>query len=188
MIGESMIVLHGSFGSPYENWFEWLAKEVSSRGVQCVVPWMPTPHGQTFNNWSRIVDAYVETACIGSDSVFVAHSSACAFVLKYIHHKSMRIRKFVSVAGFNGFKSGDDAFDRINSEFYMPDEVLVKAAALVDESVSFFSSSDPYLPLPALRSFAERLQARAIDVPEAGHFNAAAGYLTFPEVLAHIWS
>lgn len=47
MIGENKmknnyIIVHGSFGSPFGNWFPWLRKEIESRNLLCYTPDFPT--------------------------------------------------------------------------------------------------------------------------------------------------
>ncbi|MEW6713719.1 MAG: alpha/beta hydrolase [Nitrospirota bacterium] len=182
----NVLVLHGSFGSPYENWFPWLHGEVAKSGGRCFVPCMPTPVGQTFENWAHIIDGYAEAGCLGQDTVIVAHSSACAFAVKYLTNRGLHVQRIVCVAGFNGFLSGNADFNKINAEFYITPEVLASANKYSRDIICFYSSTDPYLPLTTLSAFCSEIGGKAIEVTEGGHFNAAAGYSEFPLLLPHV--
>lgn len=178
-----VLVLHGSFGHPYEAWFPWLHTAVSESGRPCYVPALPTPQYQTYDNWSRIIESYVALDAL-ADGVIVTHSSAGMFAVRFIAEHSLQISQLVTVAGFDGFLSGDDSFDAINRElFTRGDDDYSVVRQLVPQRTCFWAIDDPYLPVEELRAFSARLDARGIEVKGAGHFNASAGCLELPQVL-----
>lgn len=186
MTNNSVMLVHGSFGSPYENWFPWLHRELSKRDRICIIPSMPTPTGQTFENWARIIEAYVEAGCVNETSTLIGHSSAAVFLVKYLHHRHLSINRLISIAGFNSFVSGNSDFDKINSEFYVDDAIFDEVKNLIGDSVCYYSTDDPYLPQEELISFCELLDGHGISLTGAGHFNEAAGYREFPAILEHL--
>lgn len=114
----------------------------------------------------------------------MAHSSASPFAVRYISEESLSLARLITVAGFDAFESGDDAFDSINREvFTRGDKDFNGVRNLVSNRLAFYSRNDPYLPLDSLRAFAERLDAEKIEFESAGHFNDASGYREFPELL-----
>lgn len=185
-MSKSTFVFHGSFGSPYENWFPWLHRVQTSQGGACFVPCFPTPAGQTFETWSRIVDAYLEAGLLNRESTLVTHSSSSVFAAKYLTSRKVSIGRLITVSGFNQFFSGNEDFDRINSEFFVTEPELRTTSKYCEKIVCFLSSSDPYLPIDVLKSFASAISGEIIDVPNAGHFNSAAGFTEFPQVLEQV--
>jgi predicted alpha/beta hydrolase family esterase len=180
----SVVVLHGSFGSPFENWFGWLYSQLAANDIRCFVVHLPTPMGQTFENWSRILSAYRASDCIDSGSTLVAHSSASPFAVRYISEESVSLARLITVAGFDAFASGDSAFDSINREvFTRGDGDFEDVRNLVSSRLALYSRNDPYLPLDSLKAFAEKLDAEKVEFESAGHFNDASGYQEFPELL-----
>lgn len=185
-MSNTTFVFHGSFGSPYENWFPWLHGVLAARGDTCFAPPFPTPVGQTFESWARIVDAYRDNGLLNEESTLVTHSSSAVFAVKYLTSRQVGISKLITVSGFNQFFSGNEDFDRINSEFFVTEQDLKATNKYCKKAVSFLSSTDPYLPTGVLISFASTIGAETIDVPSAGHFNSAAGFAEFPQILEHL--
>lgn len=180
----SLFVLHGSFGTPAENWIPWLAdrwREEHGFG-SAITPNLPTPDGQSFDTWAGILDAYRSGGILTAESVIVAHSSSPIFVLKYAQERDAQFRGLVSVSGFNGFESGDATFDAINVGLFVEDSELEGAAAKFGTIAAFYGDDDPNLPQDVLASFASKVGADVTVVPNGGHLNASSGYAEFPAV------
>lgn len=43
MIMANVIIIHGAYGNPEENWFPWLKKELEKLDCRVFVPKFPTP-------------------------------------------------------------------------------------------------------------------------------------------------
>lgn len=177
---KTVILLHGSYGSAYENWIPSVSEHIRSQGHLPLAVTLPTPFGQTFVLWSRILDGYRDAGLLGSSSVVVAHSSGCSFAVRYLATRGVRVRGIVTVAGFSGYISGNDAFDAINAAVGTTAATdFATTVRLVENRVAFISDNDPNLPGTVLSNFASELQATEVLVPGAGHFNSASGYDNF---------
>ena len=176
-------IIHGSYGSPFENWFPPTYEQLSQLGIKTFVPHFPSPQGQTFENWARILDSYYKQGLINQETIFVAHSSGCAFILKYAFQKRASLKALITVAGFNNFISGYSDFDKINSEFFQSDTELNKGAGYFSKIHSFYSDNDPNLPLDVLKNFSSAIDANEHLISGGGHFNEKSGYSEFPAIL-----
>ena len=58
------LIIHGSYGHPYKNWFPWLYEQLAKRGKQCIVPSFPTPKGQDYAVWEKLLRFYIEQGLI----------------------------------------------------------------------------------------------------------------------------
>ncbi len=184
MSKSSIIALHGSFGSPFENWFPWLQKELGDAGVPCFAPHLPTPDGQSYESWTSILDGYIEAGLIDENSIFLTHSSAGMFAVRFLADRGLSLTGLVTVSGFDAFVSGDESFDEINSKLFTSGASDYEhARAAIRTRVSFWSTDDPYLPTDKLRRFAEDLGAEAVELDGAGHFNEESGFGEFPLLL-----
>jgi predicted alpha/beta hydrolase family esterase len=48
-----VVIIHGSYGNPEENWFPWIANEVRKIGHEVITPKLPTPEGQNLDTWRK---------------------------------------------------------------------------------------------------------------------------------------
>ena len=179
---KNYFIIHGTFGHNKENWFGWLENLLKSKGFDVYNFNYPTPVGHNFENWSKVLNQAKEK--ITDESVFICHSSAPIFLIKYCLTNNVRIGKLVSVSGANNFKVGVPEFDDINKFMFVDD--VSKFKNLCKERICFYSKDDPYIKLYALEDFAQSIQAEKIIYDNAGHFNENAGYSVFEDIIKYL--
>ena len=97
MIEDNYFIIHGSFGSPYSNWFGWLSDFISSDGKQVYVPAFPIGVGnQNYENWNKLLKVYVDLGLINEDTTIIAHSIAPVFVCKFLVENKVKINTKVN--------------------------------------------------------------------------------------------
>ena len=70
-------IIHESFSSPFDNWFPYLRSEIEKRNGVVYTPDLPSGVGyQTYYNWSRVMDVYVQSGLIHENTILFAHSIA----------------------------------------------------------------------------------------------------------------
>ncbi len=174
------IIIHGSYGSPFENWFPWLYKKLSEAQKNVLVPQMPCGENiQDYDNWKKVLDAYKHL--INEDTVFIGHSLSPAFIADYIIENKIFVKKVVFAAPFYGLINIPD-FDKVNSPFFIRNDLNL-LGKFAHERICFISKTDPYVPNSLSFEFAEEIKAKTILVENAGHFNENAGYKEFPALL-----
>jgi predicted alpha/beta hydrolase family esterase len=186
MSASSVVILHGSYGSPFENWFGWLATNLRDNGIPTFVPSLPTPAGQTYENWATILRGYVDAGCLDQNSVLVAHSSSCPFSVRFIAEHQQSLLGLITVSGFDHFQSGDASFDQINAELFTQPKNYEQLARLVRTRRSYWADNDPFLPPDTLKTFGDSVGGEIVCIQGGGHFNEASGYTTFPDLLEHV--
>ena len=75
----NVIIVHGSFGSPEENWFPWLKEELEKFGVKVLVPKFPTPEGQSLENWLKAFEECRQH--LNEETILVGHLVCSSEVL-----------------------------------------------------------------------------------------------------------
>ncbi|MDD4351975.1 MAG: alpha/beta hydrolase [Candidatus Gracilibacteria bacterium] len=203
----SVFIFHGVGGYPTENWFPWMKNRVEGLGLPAArlsaragtdgndvvgqaalakevsrvfVPQFPTPEGQTLQNWLEVLDNYQEY--LDEDTILIGHSLGVPFTLNVLER--YQAKAAFLVAGFVG-KAGND-FDESMKTFAQRDFDWEKIKANCPNFTVFHSDNDPYVPLAKGREVAEKLGADFVLIPGAGHFNQAAGYTEFPELLERV--
>ncbi len=174
------VIIHGSYGSPFENWFPWLVNALEKEGKKVLAPQFPCGEDcQNYDNWCAVLNAYKHL--LNNKTTFIGHSLAPAFIVDYLIDNNMIVNNLFSVAPFYD-KINIPEFDKVNTPFFN-NRNLEKVTALTQKRVCFISDNDPYVPNSLSFDFANRIMAETIIIPYAGHFNASAGFRTFPQLL-----
>ncbi|UCC91329.1 MAG: serine hydrolase family protein [Candidatus Aenigmatarchaeota archaeon] len=179
----NVIIIHGAYGSPEENWLPWLKSELEKLGCGVFVPKFPTPENQSLGNWIQILDTYDK--CFDSDLVMIGHSLGPALIFRKLETLGMPIKAAFLVAGFLG-KIGDPDFDGINASFFKKEFEWEKIRKNCRHFEVFHSDNDPYVAIDHGKKIAENLGVDLTLVKGAGHFNTKAGYREFPLLLERI--
>ena len=53
---KNAFLIHGAYGSSHENWIPWLQAKLAEDGFAVTVPEFPTPEGQNYANWMKVVE------------------------------------------------------------------------------------------------------------------------------------
>lgn len=172
----NVIIIHGAYGHPNENWIPWLKAELEKIGCNVLVPKFPTPEGQNIDNWMNVLNKYDKY--FDSNTVLVGHSIGPALILRKLEALKKPIKATFLVAGCIR-KLGNDAFDKINASFF---EKPFDWDKIKNNSKHFFvyhSDNDPYIPLEIGKELANKLGTEVILVKGGGHLNEKAGYTKF---------
>jgi hypothetical protein len=176
-----VFIIHGSYGSPEENWFPWLKAELEKADCWVHIPRFPTPEKQSIETWMKAFGKYERF--VNESTVFVGHSAGAAFILSYLEKLKQPVKAAFFVAGFTG-KLGIAHFDKANSSLADREFVWEAIKRNCGQFHVYASDNDPYVPLAKGKELAARLGVPLNLVRRAGHFNRQAGYSTF-EILLH---
>jgi len=178
-----VVIIHGAYGSPEENWFPWLKQELQALGHHVIVPQFPTPEGQHIDKWLEILDK--EIGNYDEDLLMVGHSLGPALILRKLEMLDKPIRASFLVSAFLG-KLGLPDFDPINANFFDKPFNWRKIRRNCLEFFIYNSDNDPYDPLEHGHRIAKHLNTSLNILHNAGHINASAGYVKFEKLLDDI--
>ncbi len=97
---KTCIIIHGTYGSPNENWFPWLKVELKKIGWRVFTPKFPTPKNQSLATWLEAFAEYEQY--INEDTIFVGHSLGPAFILRILEQANAKIQSAYLISGFTG--------------------------------------------------------------------------------------
>ncbi|WP_172622778.1 RBBP9/YdeN family alpha/beta hydrolase [Aquicella siphonis] len=183
-MNKNVIIIHGAYGYPDENWFGWLKSRLSQSGVACLVPQLPTPRQQHLETWMKAFDQTVK-ACVNQHSILIGHSLGAAFILRWLERQSTRIYAAILVGAFIG-KVGDEQFDSINHSFVDLPFDWDRCRRNCSKFICYHGYDDPYVSSSQADEIAFRLEAERYVIMNAGHFNTASGYYQFPHLLNNL--
>ena len=182
---ENYFIIHGSFGTPYSNWIGWLFDFISSDGKEVYVPHFPIGVGkQNYENWSKLLKYYVDLGLITENTIIIGHSIAPVFISKFLIENKIKIKKLISVCGFNNYLGINKDYDAVNESMYLNN--IEEIRNYVKDIVCFYSDNDPYVKYEVEKDFANKIATEQILIPNAGHINSESGYDTFEEIVGYL--
>src|ERR1700690_1423405 len=92
----TVFIFHGTGGYPEENWVPWLKEKIEAAGHTAIVPQFPTPDGQSLKSWLAVFDRYKDQ--VNEETIFVAHSLGCIFLLRLLEKLSHKVRAAIFVS------------------------------------------------------------------------------------------
>lgn len=186
-----IFINHGFMGSNIENWFPYIKEQIDDNNNQVIIPQYPIDVDNHFYNyWKEVLDAYKKFGYINSNTIMIAHSSGCAFTIKYLIKNNLKINKLILVSGFNNYfaDNEDDFHKKVNSSFYIEDENIGEIKKLCNDIICIYGSNDPYIPQDVSHNLVTKLNAKEVIINNGGHLNKSAGYDKFEKLLEFIKS
>jgi predicted alpha/beta hydrolase family esterase len=177
---KKVAIIHGTKGSSKGNWFPWLAAELTTLGAEVIVPQMPTPEGQSLQNW--LLSFQEQVGLLDATTTVVGHSLGAVFLLRLLERLQSPIRGSVFVAAFTG-RIGIAEYDALNSSFTSDPYNWRSIRANAGHTLCLSGDNDPYVPLAQGLEISRNLGITPLVIEGGGHLNAESGYATFPLLL-----
>lgn len=172
------LILHGTGGSPEENWFGWLKAELENQGYEVWVPLLPNndhPDTKTYDDFLLNSDWNFQ------NNLIIGHSSGSVEILSLLQAlpDDTIIDTAILVGSFEGDLGRDD-LKGMDKEFDL-DKIKSKAT----QFIVVHSDNDPYCPLDGAKSIASKLGVSVTLMPGMYHFGMAQDprFIRFPELL-----
>jgi predicted alpha/beta hydrolase family esterase len=180
----NVFIFHGTEGYPEENWFPWLKEKLEAKGCKVFVPQFPSPPvvPAKISEWFLVFEKYEEY--LNGDAILVGHSLGGVFALRVLE----KIKQPIKAVFLTGTPIGVKPityYDRdVSFSGFDFDWQNIKNKA--KHFSVFQSDNDPYVSLGNGEQLAKELGVKLTFIPNAGHFNKKAGYLSFSELLGKI--
>ena len=189
----NIIIIHGSYGNPGENWFPWLRTELEKLGHKVFVPEFPIPStdmqdpawgGHDLEKWMTKLDEYSKS--IGKNTIFIAHSRGCVFLYHYLAKLLQPVSAAFLVGPWLKYRWYPKGWKKIDS-FHRKSFDWKKIRQRTGY-IEIYQSTNDDTPVSEGRELAKNLKAYLISEKNAGHFNIASykRYKKFPLLLKNI--
>lgn len=179
------LIVHGSFGSPFVNFIPWLREKLEARGDDVYTPDFPTGVlYQNYENWSRLLKAYVDSGVVNKNTIIVAHSIAPVFICKFLVEYKIEVKKLIFICGFNHYVGINSDYDTVNASMYF--DHLFDVKKYCDHIICFYTDNDPYVKYEVEKEFADTVADEQIMISGGGHLNSESGYLEFSQLLEYL--
>jgi len=182
------VILHGTMGTPDGNWFPWLTEELEKLGQTVIRPQLPTPEGQTPDNWVKTIKAIADS--LGEtkgEVVMIAHSMSCFAACDYLAQTDKPINSAFFVAGFaETHPDWPEPYPELNNPFVEKVLDWERVKENCPKIYCFDGDDDKYVTQHMAKKFAELCGAPLEIIPKGGHLTEGSGYKTFPLLLETI--
>ena len=178
----NVFIFHGTEGYPQENWFPWMKAELeATKKCKVFVPQFPSPPGKpaSVTAWFKVLKDYDKY--IDENAILIGHSLGGIFTLRALEKLQHPLKATFLIGtpiGVRPILNYDR--DNIFSGFSF-DWTTIKLNSR--HFVVFHSNNDPYVSLGNGEQLAKELGVELSFIPNAGHFNAKAGYTKFELLL-----
>lgn len=175
-MSHNAVILHGTMGSPDGNWFPWLKEQLEADGYDVFIPALPTPEGQTAQNWQATI--LPQTPPPDDKTILIGHSCGATHLLHVLEslEKPVAHAIFVSVVMD---KINIPEYDRLNDSFIHHDFNWDKIRKNADKVTIFHGDDDPYVPLAQAQTLSDHLGTPVTIIKNGGHLNAESGFTAF---------
>lgn len=182
------LIMHGSYGSPEENWFRWLEKELKQLGHDVILEQFPVDSWdkiekvgtdkigsyqaiESLASWEKYFVDNILPKIKGEEVSFVGHSIAPIFMLHMLNKYDFKLKQAVFVSPFFNIPDAPSVwqFYPVNKTFYSYDFNFDKIRSHIGKSYVIYGDNDPYVPSTEPPLFAEKLGAEIHVVPSGGH-------------------
>lgn len=180
--------MHGSYGSPEENWFRWLEKVLKQLGHDVILEQFPVDSWdeierigaekigsyqaiETLASWENYFVDHILPQIKDEEVGFVGHSIAPIFMLHMLNKHDFKLDEAIFVSPFFNIPDAPNVwqFYPVNKTFYSYDFNFDKIKSQIGKSYVVYGDNDPYVPATEPPLFAEKLGAEIHVVPGGGH-------------------
>lgn len=194
------LIMHGSYGSPEENWFRWLEKELHNLGHTVVLEQFPVDNWEEINTlgaekiagynskqsleiWDKYFKENILVKVKSNPTVFIGHSIAPIFMLHMLQKYDFNLAGAIFVAPFFNILDRPEIwqFYPVNKTFYNADFNFEKIKSQLGKSFVVYGDDDPYVPATEPPLFAQKLGSETVIIPEGGHCGGI--FKEFPQIL-----
>ncbi len=172
----SVFIFHGTGGTPEENWFPWLKKELEQIGHTVTVPAFPDTYHPNLETWLATIKN--EMSEMNEETILVGHSIGATLILRILERLRNPIRSCFLVAPVSE-KIGDE-WDTLFSGFIDPPFDWDRIKTNAQKREILHANNDPYIPLSHARTLANHIGAELTVISGGRHLNQAAGFTEFP--------
>lgn len=178
---KKVFILHGMSGSVDSSFGIKLKEDLIKMGYKIIQPSFTTGKDITLSSWNNTLDENKDL--IGEGDIFVCHSLACLYIIKYCVSNKISNKLIISVAG--GLCRECEVFKGFEHLIpFIPTNIEIdKFKQLNNKVYNIYSNNDHIYNLSQLERYTEATGATPIFLPNKGHFGASSGVVDVPEII-----
>jgi lincosamide nucleotidyltransferase A/C/D/E len=176
------IILHGTDGSPHDNWFPWLREQLVKLGYKVWVPDLPEANKPNIKRYNEYISRHVPWP-IDEETILIGHSSGAVAILGLL--QSLPEETKVKACYLVGSFKDDLGWEALNELFLEPFD-FAKIKYKFRFMYFLHSDNDPYCPLEHAQYLHSQIGGDLIVLSGQKHFSTGTfgeEYRQFPYLL-----
>jgi predicted alpha/beta hydrolase family esterase len=177
------VILHGTDGSPEENWFAWLREELKTRGYEVWLPQLPDAHEPNAKKWTHFL---LRNGWDFTDNLLIGHSAGAVEVLHFLQNLSgdTHIKNAVLVGVFSQVLAEEPDWKQLKGLFEEPFD-FAKIKPKAEKFLIVHGDNDPWCDPKQAQYIAQQVAEEYIEIPGGQHFSTALdpSYTKFPKLI-----
>lgn len=186
-IMKRVIIVHGWSGSPKEELFVWLKKELEKRGFFVECPAMPDADNPIIKEWVEYLSKIVGKP--NENTILVGHSIGCQTIMHYLETLDSpgKVGGVVFIAGWIGLKGLESEEEKAIAKPWLENKIdFNKVKKVGSKFVAIFSDDDPFVQISDSELFKKKLGAKVLVEHNKGHFTASDGVVSLESALKSV--
>lgn len=177
-----VVIIHGYLATPADHWFPWLATTLDASGIGAEVVALPDSDAPELPRWVAAAADAIGTP--DETTAIVTHSLGGVTALNALDRiqGAWRLGALIAVAGFTDALPALPQLDAFTRQ--RPD--VARTASRTSRRVVVHSDDDTFVPPAHTIALGAALDAETVTVTGAGHFLAADGIASLPQVAERI--
>lgn len=166
---KTAFIIHGFNGDTLNTFGPWLKNELEKYKYSVILPKFPIRAEASYEVWASILDDYI--SFFNEETIIVCHSIGNPFIIKYLSEKKLKVKLYISVAGFCKLFTIPDREDLNKAfiDFQVSKENIDYCRSNVPFRYSLYSDNDHVIPFDILKDFVEQLNSNPIFISGVGH-------------------
>ena len=180
---KTIVYFHGIHGDTQNSVAPWLANEFQKFGYKSFYPKCFADEQCSYSDFKKVADTLFDKGVFGDECIVIGHSVGNALFIKYCFERKLKIKAYVSLAGFCEEVPFNNPVVRENIYAVLPND---KEMNYVKNNIPFrvsLYSNDHIVPEQSLINFAKKLNAKAYFLQNKGHFGRKHGVQELPELI-----
>jgi uncharacterized protein len=167
---KKFVILHGTAGTPKDNWFSWLEQQLKKENCKVWVPQLPKakrPNIERYNKYIFLNKPWD----FNRNSILIGHSSGAVAILGLLQNLPGKtpVDSCYLIGSFHNNLGVEDLSELFTAPFNF--EKIKKKAK---HFVFIHSNDDPYCPLEHAEYLAGKLEAKLIILKNEKHFSISS--------------
>lgn len=161
---------------------EYIELQSKKMGINTYVPKFPKELEANYETWEQVLDIYNQNGEINENTIMIAHSLGALFVPKYLARKNIKIKLYISIAGFLKVNNGREDIKQVAEDFLPTALEIDQAIELMTNRYAIYSDNDHLFSKEILKEYADGFNSNKILIPNVGHMGRRTGLIELPQI------